>query len=326
MKKVILVFGILLFISSYSFGLEIQAPEKVPSYTPFTFRAVLPATNTFTQSNIVFDGINVATVYPSGACQMQPDWIPFLLHCATFDANPNSNEGLTVVVTHTGFAKGPHVVGVTTIGSTAERGVASVWVFDALDEKALADVNTQIITITEKVNTLETDAQKAKEDIYGVQAQASDIETQINESVESIRERLVEWEEKQKQNTGFQIPFLSGNNSTGTGFASGISAPILGLGVLGIIALLLFYFTRVRKQGGFSGGNKTPFFEGSMDSLFKGLPTHKDEVRETQPKKWSSEVENDLRKDIEENPPEREATSLSGGKIHFSEIIKKERE
>ena len=77
--------GILLLIlltANMAFAAEIQAPEKVVSYAPFTFRVVMPATDTFTQSAVHFDNILIATIYPSGTCVVQQDWIPFIIHCA----------------------------------------------------------------------------------------------------------------------------------------------------------------------------------------------------------------------------------------------------
>lgn len=148
-----------------AFALDIQAPERVPGFSPFTFRAVLPATNMFTQAAVQFDGINIATIYPTGACQIQPDWIPFLIHCATFDADSQSNEGLTAVITHTGFANGTHTIIVSTQGPQSETKTVNVHVFDALDAQIKTEIDTQLAAVQTDMNTLQTQTTTNTEDV-----------------------------------------------------------------------------------------------------------------------------------------------------------------
>ena len=324
----VLIFILLVFLAISVSAIEIQAPERIPSYAPFTFRAVLPATDTFTQASILFDNVNVATIYPSGACAIDPKWEPFLIHCKTFDANPQNNEGLTTVVTHTGFAKGTHEITVSSQGPQSEHQTVSVLVFDALDASVKEEITAQIGTIQTTVDTLQTDATTAKENAYATQQKLDETTAETTQKIEEIQAKLsldeqakAAAEAEAKANPGFQIPFLS--STPGTGFASGSNAPLIGVGILVALALLVFYFTRVRKKEGFGAPTKAaPFFEGSMDALFKGLPgSNTDAKDEPQKKKWSSDVEGDLREDVENNPPER-----NNSKIHFSDIIQKERD
>jgi hypothetical protein len=118
----------------------------------------------------------------------------------------------------------------------------------------------------------------------------------------------------QNDEQGFNLPFLNG-----TGLASGSNLPLFGIGIL-LIAGLIFLFVRGKSNGSFggnNGGNSTPFFEGTLDSLFKGVPSDpKLSGRpEPQPKKWSADspTEKGLREDIENNPPE---------KINFGDLLK----
>ncbi|MEK6970756.1 MAG: LPXTG cell wall anchor domain-containing protein, partial [archaeon] len=128
------------------------------------------------------------------------------------------------------------------------------------------------------------------------------------------------------ENEGWRIPFLndSPSSSPATGLATGSFFPLAGIGVL--LAGGLFLFFRNRNRAGntpqLKKNDSTPFFEGTLDSLFKGLPgeTKSSERPDPQPKKWSSdegEGEKELRDEIENNPPE---------KVNFGDLIKHERD
>lgn len=316
-------------LASTVFALDIQSPERVPGFSPFTFRATLPATNMFTQATVQFDGINIATVYPAGTCQIQPDWIPFLIHCATFDADTETNEGLTTVITHTGFANGSHTITVSSQGPQSETKTVNVHVFDALDAQIKAGIDTQLAAVQMDVNTLQTQTTTNTEDVYAAKTEIETAKNETNAKVEELSAKISTLEQRDAQLTaereaqakqGFQIPFLS---SPGTGFAGGANAPFLGIAILAVGAFIAFFFIRGRKNGrgfGVGGGmNKsTPFFEGNMDALFKGLPGGNTEANSSpQPHKWSTEGEKGLREDVETNPPE---------KINFGDLIQKERD
>ena len=115
----VLVFSLLLGMVS---AVEIQAPPKAVSYAPLTFQVTLPDTDKFTQSAVHFDNLLVATIYPSGACAVQPDWIPFIIHCATFDADTKT-AGLPRLY-HTGFT-GRHIL--FRRGSAAKTVIRSIF-------------------------------------------------------------------------------------------------------------------------------------------------------------------------------------------------------
>ncbi|MEK6902395.1 MAG: hypothetical protein AABX02_02290, partial [archaeon] len=75
--RAILILILFSMLIASAYATEINAPPRIPSYAPFTFSVGLPPTETFTTATVLFDGILVATVYPSGACGVQPDWNPF---------------------------------------------------------------------------------------------------------------------------------------------------------------------------------------------------------------------------------------------------------
>ncbi len=325
MKKIMIILAIL-FLSPFSFAVDIQAPEKIPSYAPFTFRATLPGTDTFTSATILFDNILVATVYPTGTCSIQPDWVPFLIHCATYDVNPNTNEGLTTIITHTGFAKGVHTIAVQTQGSKSEYHVVSLHVIDALDAEVKISIDADVNALQNRVGTLETITTNTEQKVYETQADLNQTSELSNTSLNEIKTRLDKLEAPspsmltQPSNGGFNIPFLS-NNENSTGFVSGSSMPLYGILVL-LAGALVFLFVRTKSKGGNWGGkSSTPFFEGSLDTLFKGVPAspNTDGRQNPRPKKWSAEVsgEKELRDDIEQNPPE---------KINFGDLVKQERD
>lgn len=319
--------GILLIVmlaASTAFAAEIQAPEKVVSYAPFTFRIVMPATDTFTQAAVHFDNILVATVYPSGTCVIQQDWIPFIIHCATFDADTKTNAGLTTVITHTGFFPGPHTIFVSTQGSAAETSLFTVNVFDAVDEASQTELSTKVEGVDARVGELETLSTAAQENIYTNNATLTKAVEEAKIELETVRAQLaplIAPKEEPVQEAGFSIPFISDffrPASPSTGLATSSNAPLLGLGIIAAIALGLFVFNG-RKKEGFNAPTKgTPFFEGTLDTLFKGVPGAKtdEDKPDAQPKKWSSDVEDDLREDVENNPPERDT------KIHYSDLTR----
>ncbi len=315
----------ILFSMGIVAALEIQAPAKVVSYAPFTFRVILPSTEFFAQANVYFDNFLVATIYPSGTCVVQPDWIPFVLRCAAFDADPKTNEGLTTILTHTGFSKSPHTIFVSTQGSQSENQLFTVNVFDAVDEESQLAVQTKIDSTDQRVTTLETENVKTQENLYAAQSDLTKEITTTKEKVEKLDLQLNPPQtEEPPQPAGFSIPFLSnvfGNGSPATGLVGGISAPIVGIGII-VAAALAFLFIRSRgKSSSGFGGNPSkpsaPFFEGTLDSLFKNVPGKTSEgPMEAQPKKWSSDVETELREDIDQNPPERDT------KIHYKDLVR----
>lgn len=322
--KEILILLILVVFSTQSFALEIQSPEKMQTFAPFTFRATLPATDSFNTATVHFDNILVATVYPTGTCAIQPEWIPFIIHCATWDADPKTNEGLTAIVTHTGFAKGPHTIAVQTQGSASEYVTVTLNVIDALDASEKEKIDTSVGTLTTRVEELETYTTNTEQKVYETQSELSSVKETTQTALDDVTNRLdiIEKPEPsmltQTDQQGFNIPFLNG-----TGLASGSNIPIIGIGIL-LIAGLIFLFTRGKSNGSFGGnssGNSTPFFEGTLDSLFKGVPSDPrlSGRPDPQPKKWAADNEGEkgLRQDIEENPPER---------INFGDLIKQERD
>ena len=305
-------------------AVEIQAPEKVVSYAPFTFLVELSDTDAFTQTAVHFDNILVATIYPTGTCAVQPDWIPFIIHCATFDADTKTNAGLTAVITHTGFFPGLHTIFVSTQGSGAETQLFTVNVFDAVDQASQTELTTKVETVETRVGTLETQSVTDKENIYTNNATLTQALEDAKAEIATLNAQLaplIAPKEEPVQETGFQIPFISDffrPTSPTTGLATSSNAPLLGLGIVAAIALAFFVFNG-RKKEGFNAPTKgTPFFEGTLDTLFKGVPSGKsnDGVADAQPKKWSSDVEDDLREDIENNPPERDT------KIHYSDLTR----
>ncbi|MBM3282091.1 MAG: hypothetical protein FJY86_01985 [Candidatus Diapherotrites archaeon] len=316
-----IILGVVL-LSSVAFAAEIQAPEKVVSYAPFTFRVVLPPTDTFSQAAVHFDNILVATIYPTGTCAVQPDWIPFIIHCATFDADTKTNAGLTTIITHTGFFPGPHTIFVSTQGSAAETSLFTINVFDAVDEASQTALSMQVGDVNARVSELEVESVSAQENIYTNNANLTKAIEQAKTELQTVQTQLAPLiTPKEDTQQGFQIPFISDffrPTSPTTGMVAGSNAPLLGLGIIAAIALG-FFVLNGRKKEGFGDMNKgTPFFEGTLDTLFKGVPSGKtnNERPEAQPKKWSSDVEEDLREDIEENPPERDT------KIHYSDLTR----
>ncbi len=165
MKNLFFVFGIFLLLFASASALEIDAPARMPAYAPFTIQISLPPTESFSSASVTFDGKFVATLYPNGICAVTPEYSPYIIHCSTVDLDLQTTAGLTVVITHTGFAKGPHVIGVQTQGSQTETQSQNMVVFDAVDEQfvtdataQLAEVKTQLQTADEKLNQTQTSA------------------------------------------------------------------------------------------------------------------------------------------------------------------------
>ncbi len=315
-----ILLGIVL-IASAAYATEIQAPEKVVSYAPFTFRIVLPDTDKFTQAGVHFDNMLVATIYPSGTCVIQQDWIPFIIHCATFDADTKTNAGLTTIITHTGFFPGPHTIFVSTQGSSAETQLFTVNVFDAVDAESQTQLANKVTEAESRITTIETQTTTNAESIYTNNAELTKAVENAKIELTQVKEQLAPLiAPKVEEPQGFQIPFISDffrPTSPTTGLATSSNAPLLGLGIVAAIALGFFVFNGRKKEGFSSAKNATPFFEGTLDTLFKGVPGKANEERpDAQPRKWSSDVEDDLREDVEENPPERDT------KIHFSDLTR----
>lgn len=330
MKKWIIAFLILLTATVVS-ALAIESPERVPTYNPFTFQIELPLTNDFTNASIQFDNAPVATIYPSGNCTIQENWIPFLLKCDTFDKDPNTNAGLTAIITHTGFGKGMHTITVYTQGNETETITKQLNVFDPLDEETEKQLSNRIEEIKTKTEGLQNDSQYIFEKANQIQIDLNSGIAGTQYSIQTIKETVNKLDEQvnqvaQKLEDGkLKIPFLdSKNNSPATGLIPIGSEPILGMAFLIILSIGLLFIWRKKQEGepifelpSISREKSKPIFEGNLDALFKNVPKEKHETRETSPKKWSSETEEELRKEIEKNPPE---------KINFGDLVRKERD
>ncbi|MFH0970829.1 MAG: hypothetical protein V1776_05220 [Candidatus Diapherotrites archaeon] len=320
------ILGFLLLLTPV-LALELDAPEQVPSYSPFTFRVILPSTEAFSTATIMFDNIGVATIYNSGTCLIQPDWIPFLIHCKTYDTDPKTNEGLTAIITHTGFAKGIHTISIQSQGIEGSFSSTEVKVITPLEDTYKDELNSEITNVKGRVEELETFSQGAQQKINETQSQLEQTIHETGEKINTLKDLLsaqFKNAEKvvQQSSETFTIPFLSGN---GTGLATGVNAPVLGiLLIVAFASLILFAGIGRKKKTGFGGiipKDNTPFLAGNLDTLFKGLPEKKnmEERISPQPKKWSSDVEEELRDDIENNPPEK-------SKVNFGDLIRNERD
>ncbi|QQR92411.1 MAG: hypothetical protein IPJ89_04625 [Candidatus Iainarchaeum archaeon] len=323
------VIGLLLFISLAipTQAIDFYAPERVPAFTPFTFQALLPATENFTQTTLTFDGRTVATIYPSGNCQVDGEWIAFALKCDTFDADPKTTAGMTLVFTHTGFSKGLHTIMMQSTGPQSENQTVQLEVFDAVAETTTADLNSLVHQVQESLTTLQNENVTVQENTNAAQAELGSRVDQLQVDLSNTKQTLqqVQEETAAKQDSGFAIPFGQPNNSPSTGLVTGNTALFVGIGVL-IVLVSAFLFWRGQNNKGFGGHSmskspgKSSFFEGNLDAVFKSPGI--EERAEAQPRKFASlsggtTTERDVRDDLDRNPP---------GKISFGDLIKDERE
>ena len=303
-------------------AISFYAPARVPAFTPFTFQALLPASENFTQASLTFDGRTVATIYPNGNCQVDGEWIAFALKCDTFDADTKTTQGLTLVFTHTGFAKGNHIISLQSLGPQSENQTVQLEVFEAVGETTTSDLNTLVQEVKDSLSALQSENISVQENANAAQAELGARVDQLQVDLSNAQQALqrVQEETAPKPDAGFQIPFGQ-PSSPGTGFASGVSTPLIGIGVL-VVLLGAFFFMRSRKQGGFGShaASKTPgqssFFEGNFDALFKNAQA--DERPDMQPRKFASlggttTGEREVREDLERRPP---------GKISFGDLLK----
>lgn len=335
--------------------LVLTAPVQVPTLIPYSLRADLPDTDVFTEASVYLDEEKAATVYPSGYCLVQPEWAGRVLACTTFDADPSSNGGLTLIFAHTGFSKGEHSVRVSTVGTVSETQSLNVISDDVLGGAKLDEIKASMVDVENQLIQIKETMSSYADTISSLQNQLSQnqqlSESQRNELQNLLNQAQAKLEEQQSmiatlenQLSGvedevarsFKNPFATGTTATApadetqpaevpqegndsplTGFATGGNAPLIGVAILVIACALAFFYFRGR--AGNSGGNPggAAFFEGSVDALFKGTPKQSDEG--LQPRKFASisREEARLRQDIENNPPE---------KVNFSELIRKERD
>lgn len=340
------ILGAFLLLTSMAFAqtMSISGPASVSEYSPFTITTSLPPTDQFSSVQVALDGKTLAIVYPTGQCILQPDGIGFLSSCTTVDKEPASTAGLTLIASHVGLNKGTHSFAVSAIGSSGETESLEIEAsaFTNTEEiaanqrdveqrlvNAEATVQTQATTITDLQEKLEI-AQNENADLY---AKVNVLQSQVNEQDDSLsalqdKTQIVEAEVGRAIKNPFagnEAPAAATTATTegspATGFSLTGNSSWIGLIVLVALALGLFLFVS-RKKGGVGSfipsSNSTPFFEGSMDSLFKGLPSgpKTDDKSDPQPKKWSSDVEGELREDLDRNPPEKDT------KIHFSDLTR----
>src|SRR6185503_19933533 len=124
--------------------------------------------------------------------------------------------------------------------------------------------------------TLETESVTTKENVYSNNAALTESLENTKAELATVQQQLaplIAPKEEPVPETGFQIPFVSDffrPTSPTTGLATGSNAPLIGLGIIAAIALGFFVFNG-RNKGGFNAPSKgTPFFEGTLDTLFKG--------------------------------------------------------
>ncbi len=305
-------------------AITLYAPERVPAFTPFTFQALLPPTENFTNATLTFDGRNVATVYPNGQCQVDGEWIAFALKCDTFDADPKTTQGMTLVFTHTGFSRGAHVITIASTGPQSETQTITLNVIDAIDVQVADDLNALMQQLGTSMEGIQSENITAQENANATQAELGARVDTLQTDLSNAKQTLQRVQEEiiPKENTGFQFPFGQ-PSSPGTGFAVGNSAPLIGL-VIVVIAIGAFMFMRKQKQNGMGsgGGNrKNSFFDGNFDAVFKNAQLDSENM-EPRPRKFatlggSSTGERELREEVERNPPE---------KLHFGDLIKSERD
>jgi hypothetical protein len=324
-QKITLILSILFFVSM-AHAISIYSPEKVPAFTPFTFQATLPATENFTQAILTFDNLVVATIYPNGQCVVTPDWQPFVIHCTTFDADTKTTQGLTLVFTHTGFAKGTHDIVLQSQGTQSETQSVQLKVFEAVDSGFAADLNTGIVSIQSALTEMQTQSNQVQENTNAAQAEigarVDDLQTQVANAKQTIDALQNEKAQAAANNdNGFQIPFGQ-PASPGTGFAFGVTAPIIGLGVL-IVLIGLFFFTHRGRGGGMGAepdmrsAGKQGFFDGNFDAIFKNAQSDS-KLNDAQPRKFASlggttTTERDVREDLDTRQP---------GKISMGDLIR----
>lgn len=325
------VIGLFLLISLAvpANAIDFYAPERVPAFTPFTFQALLPATENFIQTTLTFDGRTVATIFPNGQCQVDNEWIAFALKCDTFDADPKTTAGMTLVFTHTGFAKGNHTITMQSTGPQSENQTVQLEVFDAVAETTTTDLNTLVHEVKESLSTLQNESVTVQENANAAQAELGSRVDQLQVDLSNAKQILQQvQEEVEKEPEGlFTIPFGQPNEtpSPSTGLVSGNTTPLIGIGVL-IVLVSGFLFWRRQGNRGFGehsmskSPGKSSFFEGNLDSVFKNPGI--EERSEVQPRRFASlggstTTERDVREDLDRTPP---------GKISFGDLIKDERE
>ncbi|MDP2666209.1 MAG: hypothetical protein Q8P05_01760 [Candidatus Diapherotrites archaeon] len=354
MRKGILILALLVFSGMvWAQELTLIGPTHVPTLIPFTFFTDLPPTDQFSEATVYLDEQPAATAYPSGHCAILPEWVGNVLSCTIFDRDPSSTGGLTMVFVHSGFAKGDHRIRVSTTGNTSATQELSIISEDVLGgttldslKASMVDVENRLLQITNSLDEytitiqnlqleLNTNQQIGESQRNNLQQSLDDARIQLEsqqgtidglnaqlravekEVAKSFKNPFAGEEEINAQSTTPPpiVPDDDENNPPATGFVVGNNAPLIGLGILIVAgALVLFHFRgRLPSIGKKSG----PFFEGSMDALFKGVPSREDSS--LTPRRFASisREEARLRNDVETNPPE---------KVNFSELIRKERD
>lgn len=325
------VLGLILLLSLAipTQAIEFYAPTRVPAFTPFTFQALLPATENFTQTTLTFDGRVVATIYPSGNCQVDGEWIAFALMCDTFDADPKTTQGMTLVFTHTGFSKGNHIVTLQSTGPQSENQTIQLEVFEAVAETTTSDLNALVQEVKESLTALQNENITTQENTNAAQAELGSRVDQLQVDLSNAKQTLEQVQaETEKKQEGFVIPFGEPNDSRSpaTGLVSGNTVPLVGVGILIVLVSAFLFWKRQGGGEGFGGHppsrtpGKSSFFEGNLDAVFKNPGI--EERSEAQPRKFASlsggiTTERDIRDDLDRNPP---------GKISFGDLIKDERE
>ncbi|MEK6902270.1 MAG: hypothetical protein AABX02_01630, partial [archaeon] len=147
-----------------------------------------------------------------------------VIKCDTFDVDPKTNEGLTLIFTHTGFALGDHTISVQTQGMKSDNQTVNLKVFDALDANEKEAIDSSVTALSTQVQTLDAKTMETESKWYESKAE---LETKVNENTARVDEvqstvgMLNEDYQKRVADSkkGFQIPFLSGNDdsSAGTG-------------------------------------------------------------------------------------------------------------
>ncbi len=297
MKKLILLIALVLILGAVN-AAKINAPATIPANTNWSFSVELNSTDSFSKTEIFFDGLLVVTAFNNKPPIVHED---FVLKSFTFDSDQSSNSGLTIYASYFGIPEGLHEIKAVSYktDSTIEETKESINAIQPLPEEFKGEVNNSLKNMSAKIDEASSSLKSLKEETEKTIGEKSD---ELNKTINSLEETKKELknlsESLDSKNSSMEerisLMEKSGKKEEGSGFLAGMASTIGnfwlgGLILLAVVALsiALFFLAKSNKNTSKNSGEKLIEL---MESEDKKKAKKLSEIREMEEREKSGQA------------------------------------